>query len=246
MMNLRRSPLLMIVGAKPAPASLRLFMLLANVFAALAAFSAGQAPVPIEKEPMHRLKLENEFVRVFDVLIPAGTASLFHTHVFDGVGIRVSDADMSEEFSDGSKKSFTAVWGEASFGSGPEFSHRVINPGRNDFRNIYIELLPRKGSAKSRELPPLSDGHIVLIDNPRVRVNRLALQPGESSKPHAHALNGLGIIIHDSRIEISVPGVSPLVMEPRAGDFAWQTAGTAHTLKNIGSTVFEVIDVEVK
>lgn len=221
-------------------------MFLANVFVVFAAFSAGQAPVPIEREPMHRLKLENEFVRVFDVLIPAGKASLFHTHVLDGVGVRVSDAGMSEEFPDGSRKSFKAVWGEASFGSGPEFSHRVINPGTNDFRNIYLELLPRKGPATAGELPRLSDGHIVLIDNPRVRVNRLALQPGESSKLHTHPLNGLGVILYDSRIEMSVPGGDPRVMEPKAGDFVWQTAGTAHAIKNIGSSVFAAIDIEIK
>lgn len=231
---------------KPAPSSLRLFLFLANVFVVFSALSAGQASVPIEKEPMHRLKLENEFVRVFDVLIPAGKVSLFHTHVLDGIGVRVSNADMSEEFSDGSIKGFKAVWGEASFGSGPEFSHRVINQGTSDFRNIYIELLPRKGPATAGEPPRLSDGHIVLIDNPRVRVNRLVLQPGESSNLHTHPLNGLGIILYDSRIEMSVPGGGPRAMEPKAGDFVWQTAGTAHTIKNIGSSVFEAIDIEIK
>ena len=28
---------------------------------------SGQSPVPIEKEPRHRLKFENQYVRVFDV-----------------------------------------------------------------------------------------------------------------------------------------------------------------------------------
>jgi len=45
----------------------------------------AQSPVPIEKEPRHRLKFENQFVRVFDVLIPPGDDSLFHIHIYDGV-----------------------------------------------------------------------------------------------------------------------------------------------------------------
>src|SRR5688572_29914847 len=131
---------------------------------------------------MHRLKLENEFVRVFDVLVAAGTSSLFHTHVFDGVGVRLSNAVMMEEFTDGRKSSFVAKWGNASFGSGPEFSHRVINVGKNDFRNIYVELLRPKEPAKTGGTPPLSSGHAIVIDNARVRVNRLALNPSESSE----------------------------------------------------------------
>ena len=214
------------------------------VLLSFSAVSSGQAPVAIEKEPMHRLKLQNEYVRLFDVLIPAGKESLAHMHIYDGVGVRVSNAEMAEEFADGTRKNFTAVWGEASFGSGPAFSHTVINSGKSDFRNIYIELMPRQAAAGV--LPPLSSGHTTLIDNPRVRVNRLVLKPGESSTLHTHSLNGLGIILYDSRIEITTPNGDPRIMEPKAGEFAWQTAGTAHTIKNIGTSVFEAIDIEIK
>lgn len=217
-----------------------------GLFALLSSVILGQAPVPIDKEPMHRLKLENEVVRVFDVLVPAGRSTLFHTHVLDGVGVRVSDAEMSEEFTDGSRKAFTARWGEASFGSGPEFSHKVINLGKTDFRNIYVELMPRKEAARTGDLPPLTDGHVVLIDNQRVRVNRLVLKPGESSKSHTHTLNGLGMIVRDARVEITAPGAKTRVMELKGGEFVWQKVGTAHTIKNIGTTVFEAIDIEIK
>ncbi|MGI9076108.1 MAG: hypothetical protein ACR2G6_02120, partial [Gemmatimonadaceae bacterium] len=41
----------------------------------------AQSPVPIEKEPRHHLKFENQYVRVFYVFIPLGDTTLFHTHV---------------------------------------------------------------------------------------------------------------------------------------------------------------------
>jgi quercetin dioxygenase-like cupin family protein len=225
---------------------MRNLILSSLLYTLVAAVALAQPPVPIDKEPMHRLKFANEYIRVFDVLIPAGKSSLFHTHIFDGVGVRVSNADMAEEFADGSRKTFSARWGEASFGSGPEFAHRVINTGKTDFQNIYVELLPQKKSPHTGNLPLLSEGHIILIDNPRVRVNRLVLKPGESSKPHTHSLNGLGIILYESKIEITVPDGSRRIMEPKAGDFIWQTGGTAHVIKNIGKSVFEAIDVEIK
>lgn len=220
---------------------------LACLLAAFALASAAQvSSVPIEKEPMHRLKLENEFVRVFDVLIPRGKSSLFHTHLYDGLSIRLSDSQVTEEVIGGGKPVTEIKYGEAVYGprSSP-MTHSVTATGKRDFRNIFIELLSHP-AAPSRPIPPLSDGPVILIDNARVRVNRLVLKPGESSKPHTHTLGGLGIILYDSRIEISAPGAAPRVMDAKAGDFVWQTAGTAHTIKNTGTTVFEAIDVEIK
>lgn len=226
-------------------------LLLISLVAVFSPFSAAQVPapipVPIDKEPMHRLKLENEYVRMFDVLVPVGAGSLFHTHVFDGVGVRVSNAQMADESIDGTKEDFTTRLGETSFGSGPEFSHRVMNRGKTDFRTIYIELLPSKSRPlKTTAMAPLTDAHIVEIDNERVRVNRLILKPGESSKPHTHKLNGLGVMLYDSRVEITAPDGTRRIIDAKAGDIVWQAAGTAHTIKNVGKTVFEAIDVEIK
>ena len=207
---------------------------------------AAQTAVPIEKEPMHRLKFENKFVRLFDILIPAGKTTIFHTHVYDGVGVRISNAEMLEEFAGGEKKKFVAKRGVATFGSGPPFSHMVLNTGTSDFRNIFIELLPQKESASTSVLPALSDGHVILIDNPRVRVNRLVLKPGESSKLHVHTRNGLGIIVYDANVEIANQGALAKAINVKAGDFVWQTAGTTHLIKNIGSSIFEAIDIELK
>jgi molybdate transport system substrate-binding protein len=206
-----------------------------------------QVSVPIEKEPMHRLKFENEFVRLFDVFIPSGKTSQYHTHLYDGVSVRLSNAQIIDEVVAGEKTPIEIKYAEATFGSRPSpLTHRVINKGTSDFRNIFIEILPKKNSATGTALPILSDGHAILIGNARVRINRLTLKPGESSRLHRHPMHGLGIVLYDSRIEITSPGMPPRVLEPRAGDFAWQNAGTIHTIRNLGSTVFEVIDIELK
>lgn len=207
----------------------------------------GLDSVPVEKEPMHRLKFENEFVRLFDVLIPVGKASQYHTHLFDGVSVRVSNSQIIEEVIGGEKTPSEIKYGEATFGARPSpLTHRVVNNGQSDFRNIFIEILPGKNALRANTFPILSDGHVILIDNARIRVNRLTLKPGESSRSHKHPMRGLGIILYDSKIAITSPGLSPRVLEPKAGDFVWQNAGTTHIIKNIGSTVFEAIDIELK
>ena len=208
---------------------------------------SAQVSVPIEKEPMHRLKLENEFVRVFDVLIPAGKTSLYHTHLYDGVSVRVSNAQVIDEVVGGEKTAIEIKYAEATFGAQPSpKTHRVVNSGKSDFRNIFIEILPSKKATTGIVFPILSDGHVIVIDNNGVRVNRLILKPGESSKLHTHSMRGLGVILYDSKIEIISAEGAVRTLEPKAGDFVWQDAGTTHMIKNIGSKVFEAIDLELK
>jgi quercetin dioxygenase-like cupin family protein len=207
----------------------------------------AQDSVPIEKEPMHRLKFENEFVRLFDVLVPAGETTKYHVHLYDGVSVRVSNAQIFDESMSGERKPFDIKYGTATFGTraSPE-THRVVNTGKSDFRNIFIELLAGKNTVTAKPLPILSDGHVILIDNERVRVNRLVLKPGESSKMHTHQMHGLGIILYDSKIELIAPDGTKRKLEPKAGDHVWQNAGTTHIIKNTGSNVFEAIDIELK
>src|SRR5215204_1174014 len=90
----------------------------------------GQTPVPVEKEPRHRLKFENRYVRVFDVLIPTKDTSLFHTHVHDGVGIKLTDARIRDEPAGGSPDDITVTRGAVSFALRPSpLTHRVGNIG---------------------------------------------------------------------------------------------------------------------
>ena len=225
-----------------------LFFLLFHPPAAAQQPGAGTPDVvPIEKEPMHRLKFENEYVRLFEVLVPVGKATLFHVHLYDGISVRVSDAQIIDEILRGANTPFDMKYGAATFGPRPApMTHRVVNSGKSDFRNIFIELLQGKPAMEPGAFPILSDGHVILLENDRVRINRLTLKPGESSKLHMHRMSGLGIILHDSKIEISSPGAATRTLETKAGDHAWQNAGTAHLIKNIGSTVFEAIDIELK
>jgi quercetin dioxygenase-like cupin family protein len=224
----------------------RLFLVTWFLFC-LSVPAIAQDAVPIEKEPMHRLKFQNEFVRLFDVLVPAGAATKYHVHLYDGVGVRVSNAQIIDESIAGEKKPLDMKYGDVSFGavSTPQ-THRVVNRGKTDFRNIFIEILPAKSALATVPFPILSDGHVVLLDNDRVRVNRLVLRPGESSKLHRHNMHGLGIILYDSKIEMISADGAKRALEPKAGDYAWQNAGTTHIIRNTGTTVFEAIDIELK
>jgi len=227
----------------------RLFLIAAATCFLLSLVNSGiaQTSVPIEKEPMHRLKFENEFVRLFDVLVPVGEATKYHIHLHDAIAIRLSDSQVIDEALSGEKNPLDMKYGLVSFTARPSpQTHRAVNAGKTNFRLIFIEIFADKDAESAQTLPILSDGHVILIDNERVRVNRLVLKPGESSKLHTHQIRGLGITLYDSKIEIRGGDGTKRTLEPKAGDHVWQNAGTTHIIKNIGSTVFEAIDIELK
>jgi quercetin dioxygenase-like cupin family protein len=209
--------------------------------------ASGQAPVPVEKEPRHRLKFENRHVRVFDVLIPTKDASLFHTHVHDGVGIKLTDARIRDEPTGGSPDDITVTRGEVGFALRPSpLTHRVSNIGETPFRNIFVEILPPAGAPHGATPQALVAGQTLVLENERVRISRLVLAPGQSAESHTHVLRRLAVAVSEGRIIVEVPGERGRTVEFKPGDFRWYEAGTTHALKNVGSTPFEAVDIELK
>src|SRR6476646_8775728 len=75
-------------------ASMRVTVVGMLLFAGAA--GAADSIVPIEEEPQHRLKFQNQHVRLFDVLLPPGYNGLWHFHVNDGVFVNIEPAPTSE------------------------------------------------------------------------------------------------------------------------------------------------------
>src|SRR5262249_28741398 len=95
----------------------------------------AQAPVPVSKEPRHHLKFENEYVRVFDVLVPPGDTTLFHIHSNDYVFVSIGDATLKAEIPGGQPSDLIMKDGESRFTKGP-ITHRVRNVAKTPFRNV--------------------------------------------------------------------------------------------------------------
>src|SRR6476620_8123552 len=59
--------------------------------------NSPQSPVEISGEAHHHPKLENEFVRIWDVTVPAGDATLWHVHRNDNVVVTLAPAKLHIE-----------------------------------------------------------------------------------------------------------------------------------------------------
>jgi quercetin dioxygenase-like cupin family protein len=209
--------------------------------------ASAQMPVPIEKEPWHQLKFENRYVRLFDVSIPPGATTLPHIHVNDAVGVRLTDATLVDDAVGEKPSEVSVARGSVSFSYRPTpLTHKVTNTGTTPYRNLLLEVLPSTKS--SPDTASLADvpGHTLVMENDRVRVVRLVLAPGESTKVHSHALRGIGIALTKGELSIEVPGKDLKTIQLSPGDYQWHEIGTTHSLTNVGATAIEVVDIELK
>jgi quercetin dioxygenase-like cupin family protein len=206
--------------------------------------STVQSPVPVDREPRHHLRFENEYVRVFDVVVQPGDATLFHTHTSDYAYVAIGDANLKAEVMGSEPADLILKDREARFTKGP-IAHRVTNVAGTPFRNITIEILRSPGSVGA-STPDTSPGHSIVMENDRVRIERLILEPGQSTNIHRHNLSALSVFLTKSTVRIESPGAKPEIFEYKPGDFRWRAAPVMHSIKNIGATRFEAVGVDWK
>src|SRR5437868_15122576 len=101
--------------------------------------NSPQSPVEISGEPRHHPKFENEFVRIWDVTVPAGDATLWHVHRNDNVVVTFADANLRLESAIAAPAEAQWKFGEVRFAKAT-YTHRAINIGTTPFHNLTTEL----------------------------------------------------------------------------------------------------------
>jgi quercetin dioxygenase-like cupin family protein len=207
--------------------------------------SVAQSPVPVGSEPRHHLKFENDYVRVFDVVVPPGDATLFHVHANDYAFVSIGDARLKAEVLGNQPGDLILKDGEVRFTKGP-VTHRVTNVSSAPFRNITIEVLSSPGAKLDEKQSHSIPGHTRVLENDRVRVERVVLEPGQSTGAHEHRLSGLGVVVSAGKIRLESPGQKAQTVQFKPGDFRWHTGAMTHKMTNTGKTRFEAVDIEWK
>lgn len=213
----------------------------------LLAPATAQAPVSIEKEPRHHLEFQNRYVRLFSVRIAPGDTTLFHTHVNDNVGVKLTDAELTDLVPGGSLEKVSVNQGAVGFGHYPTpLTHSVSNVGSTPFHNMLVEILPSESVPPTSPSPADVAGHSLEMENERVRILRLVLAPGQSTEEHSHALPCLGVVLTEGRIAVDLPGTKTETVTFKPGDYRWHEGGKRHSFRNVGSNTFEAVEIELK
>lgn len=226
--------------------SVTLFILAIIPIISLPQSNSPQSPVEISGEHHHHPTFENQFVRVWDVTVPAGEATLWHIHRQDNVVVSCGEVNLRIETLGRDPVESPWKFGEVRF-SKATYVHRAINVGTTNFHNFTIELLKPTAFLPDAAKLPSEPGREPLLENDRVRVYRVSLGPGESSGMHTHPLPGLGVMITAGAIAITTEGnATPERVEITRPDVRWRAGAVRHSIRNIGITRFEAVDIEIK
>ena len=201
--------------------------------------------IPAIREPHHFVKLDNKFVRVLDVTVPGYDGTLFHIHENPYFWISIGPATL-RAVTLGSKDvvELDATDGQVRYS--PVVTHRVGNIVATPFRNITVQIQARDDVSPGTSFmaTPTPKGYqpAVPLDNELVRVERLVLEPGQSTGRYTLPKSGILIAGHDGNITLEVQGLPARRIAMKAGDFEWHTGPETHTIVNVGTTRWDAIE----
>ena len=208
-------------------------------------YLSPQLPVPVHKEPRHQVKFENQYVRVLDVNFPPGYTTLFHTHANDNVAIAISGGKLRSERVGEQPGDTISVTGRAGFAKA-SYTHRITNTGDAALRFIDVEILSTPSLSKNTLARDKVPGHQMVLENEQVRIYRIKLEPGQSTEAFTYELSGLTVVVSPAKVQLETPKQKTQTEDFKPGAFRWHEGSRKQTLKNIGPTSFEAIDIELK
>jgi hypothetical protein len=122
--------------------------------------------------------------------------------------------------------------------------HTVAVTGDVPFHNIVVQLLDADPGGFTVGMR--GHGYTQTLDNERVRVWRLVLEPGDTAPVIKQAAPGVRVVIDGGELVESDWNGYERSMAPRSGEFFWQEAGQSRALRNVGSARIELVEIELK
>jgi mannose-6-phosphate isomerase-like protein (cupin superfamily) len=220
---------------------------LASLTPGPAAAQTPPAVVPITAEPEHRIRFDNGKVRMYEVLLPKGRATLWHEHRADSFAIIIRATEFANEpygKAPVALKLPAGVVGFASTANGP-YAHRIVATGEAGFHVIAMELLEPAPAGPPSAAPPEGAPFKVTRENARGRASRLALHPGESTGAYSRPGRSAWFAISTGRITVEPDGAAPRYWDFEPGQFRWFDAGERMRLRNEGSAPVDLVQIEI-
>jgi hypothetical protein len=107
--------------------------------------TAPPGPVPISEEPHHRLLLQNDFTRVYIVMVPPLDTTLLHQHDLPYLYITLGAADIINAIVGKPELHQILQDGETHYSPG-HFAHIARTDSGMPFQNVTIELVHPQGT----------------------------------------------------------------------------------------------------
>jgi len=215
----------------------------------LFAFSlSAQAPtaVPIPNEPHHHLVLENDYVRVFRVSVPAHQATLLHQHDGPYVYVALGPANVINAIQDKPEVHLVMADGQVGYSRGG-FAHIARNESDTPFDNVTIELLRPQGEPKNlceQVLPGAANGPcqkvsadsekgysiVPQIETGELKLDLVRLDPNATKIAITPHTGTLFVVLNESELQFNSEGSQ--IKRLRGGEVIWLEASSHQSLAN--------------
>jgi hypothetical protein len=208
---------------------------------------AVQKVVAIDAEPNHKIRFDNGKVRMYEVTLASGQATLMHEHRADSFSVIFGDTEATNEPLGGKPRTAKVPSGLVVFSStakGP-YSHRVIASGDLTFHVIAMELLspaPTSAPAAAGRENPLFK---LVRESPRGRAYRISLAPGASTPAFVRPAGSAVFAVSAGRVREEPSGRPARLWDFEPGNFHWYDASETISLKNEGSTPVDLVEIDV-
>jgi quercetin dioxygenase-like cupin family protein/mannose-6-phosphate isomerase-like protein (cupin superfamily) len=211
-------------------------------------FAQTITEVSIDKEPAHHFAMENDFVRVFDVVVAPHAATLMHRHDRDYMFVILGDSDISNERMNEKPVHLVVKDGDVRYSKGG-FAHIARNTGDTPFHNITIELKnpgkPVCGVSPAADCKNDLSNIQNVFSTEHVNVQLTTMEPGQQQPVHTHAGPHLAIAVDDLTFENHVSDKPTVPISMKKGEFKWiPVTGMNHYLKNVGNRLGRLISIE--
>jgi len=201
--------------------------------------------VPAIREPHHFVKLDNAMVRVLDVTVPPYDGTLYHAHENPYFWVAIGAAALRGQTL-GASEIVTIDKQDGEVTWSPEVTHRVANVAATPFRNITVQIQGRDtmSTGTSFAATPRPRGYQAAppLDNAVVHIERLVLEPGQTTGSYTLPKSGLLIAVTGGTLTVESPGLPAARVSMRPGDFDWHTGPLTHGLTNVGTSRFEAVE----
>ncbi len=213
----------------------------------------GQALPPndaVTVDPdVHKVILENEFIRVFDARASKGTKSPMHSHP-PFVLISLDSTRFRMTMPDGKISIFDLNPGETRWVEGAQHSWELL-AGELHAIGVEIKSAQAKGEPPAAPVRAANDAgaadpeaHHVIIENPQVRVFEGRTSHGRKSPMHNHPPTLL-VSLDWIRLKLTLPDGKSAIHDFNENQILWLGEGGTHSWEAIAGSG-RVIAIEVK
>jgi len=240
----------------------KLNLLLCSALLALTFSLNAQAPtaVPIPKEPHHHLVLENDYVRVFRVSVPAHESTLLHQHDVPYVYVALGPADVINAVQGKPEVRLVMANEQVGYSRGG-FAHIARTDSGLVFNNVTVELLMPQSASRNlctqvvqSDIPGPCEkisadnrkGYSIVpqFETGETRVDLVRLDPRAKQIGISSQVSSLLIALNDSQFEVKEIGKPSRVLN--GGEVIWIEAGSKETLSNPAKKVSSYLQLVFK